>query len=181
MRRYITFLLFTASLALADDRFWRDENGNLMPNTEARSAIDGFGGWLLATSDADWKRKWETSPSTVPLFNESHTVKRGKHLSILTFFANAKLTETGEADVTCDIDVIRPDGSSSVHQVGAVCFRGQPKGNPTNVYLSAPILDFVGEPQDQTGKWLVRVTLKDNVRQISLPLQTSFVLVDDRA
>lgn len=180
MRRYIALLLLVASVAFADDRFWRDEHGNFAPNTESRSAIDGFGGWLVVTSDADWKQKWETSPNTVPRFTEAHKVAQGKHVFILTFFANAKLTAAGEADVTCDIDVIRPDGSSSVHQVGAVCFRGQLKGAVTNLYLSAPILDFVGEPKDPVGKWLVRITLRDNVRHVSLPLRTSFTLVDGK-
>ncbi len=181
MQRYIALVLFVASVALADDHFWRDEHGNFAPNTEARSAIDGFGGWLLVTSDADWKQKWETSPNTVPRFTEAHTVTRGEHLSMLTFFANAKLADTGKVYVTCDIDVIRPDGSSSVHQVGAVCFRGQLKGAPTNVYLSAPILEFVGEPTDPVGKWLIHITLKDNVRRVSLSLKTSFTLVAKKA
>jgi hypothetical protein len=181
MKRGIVSLLLVVSVALADDRFWRDERGNLAPNTEARSAVKGFGGWLLVTSDADWKQKWETSPDTVPRFAEAHMVARGKHVFVLTFFANAKLTDTGEADVTCDIDVIRPDGSSNVHQVGAVCFRGQLKGAPTNVYLSAPVVDFVGEPKDPAGKWLIQIALKDNIRDVSLSLRTSFTLVDEKA
>jgi hypothetical protein len=181
MQRYSALLFFVASIVLADDRFWRDEHGNFATNTEARTAIDGFGAWLLVTSDADWKQKWEASPNTVPRFTEAHTAPRGKRLFILTFFANAKMTDNGEADVTCNIEVIRPDGSSSLHQLDAVCFRGQVKGEPTNVYLSQSILDFVGEPKDPAGKWLVRVTLKDNLRHVSLPLKTSFILADDKA
>jgi hypothetical protein len=170
-----------AVVALAEDRFWRDEQGNFVPGTQARNAVEGFGGWLVVTSDSDWQSKWETSPDTVPRFTEAKTVARGKTICILTFFANPKLTEGGAADVTCDIDVVRPDGTSSVHQVDAVCFRGALRGPPTNVYLSAPILNFVGESNDPAGKWSVRVTLKDNVRHVSLPLKTSFTLVDEKA
>ena len=136
--------------------------------------------WLLVTSDIDWNQKWETSPTTVPHFTETHTVARGKNLFILTFFSSAKLNSAGEADVTCDIDVVRPDGSSSVHQFDALCFRGHVWGVPTNLYLSRPTLDFVGEPSDPAGKWVVRITLRDNVRQVSLPLETSFILMDDK-
>lgn len=107
MTRHVLFLLLLGSLALADDRFWRDEHGNLAPNTEARSAVKGFGGWVVVTSDADWQRKWETSPDAVPRFTGANTVSRGKHLFILTFFANPELTENRDADVTCDIDVVR--------------------------------------------------------------------------
>jgi Flp pilus assembly protein TadG len=183
MNAYSLILLFLVFgfVALAEDRFWRDEHGNFAPNTEARSAVAGFGGWLVVTSDSDWQSKWETSPNTVPRFTEARTVGRGKHIFILTFFANPELTEKNLADVTCDIDVVRSDGTSSVHQVDAVCFRGELKGPATNVYLSAPILNFVGESNDPVGKWLVRVTLKDNIRHKSLPLKTSFTLIDEKA
>jgi hypothetical protein len=178
---FLFFFLVFGIVVLAEDRFWRDEHGNFTPNTEARSAVAGFGGWLLATSDSDWRSKWETSPNTVPRFTEAKTVGRGEQVYILTFFANPKLTEKDVADVTCDIDVVRPDGTASVHQVDAVCFRGQLKGPATNVYLSAPILDFVGETNDPAGEWLVRVTLKDDIRNVSLQLKTSFTLIDKKA
>lgn len=70
------------------------------------------------------------------------------------------------------------DGTSSVHQTDAVCFHGELEGTVTNVYLSAPILDFVGEESDPGGKWFVYVTLKDNNRHVSLPLKTSFILIN---
>ena len=130
------------------------------------------------TSDADWRSKWETSSNTVPRFTEAKTVARGKHVFILIFFANPKLAEERSADVACDIDVIRPDGSSLVHQTDIVCFHGELKGTPSNVYLSAPILDFMGEESDPGGKWLVQVTLKDNNRHVLLPLKASFTLID---
>jgi hypothetical protein len=177
----IVLFLAIAVLALANDRFWRDEHGKFLPGTESRNAVDGFGGWLVVTSDSDWQAKWETSSDTVPRFTEAKTVARGKTVFILTFFANPKLNENGDADVTCDIDVVKPDGTSSVHQVDVVCFRGALRGPPTNVYLSAPILNFVGESNDPAGKWSVRVTLKDNIRHVSLPLKTSFSLIDEKA
>jgi hypothetical protein len=175
------FLFFIIALvAMAEDRFWRDDHGNFSPNTEARNAVAEFGGWLVVTSDSDWQAKWETSPDTVPRFTEAKAVARGETIFILTFFANPKLTESGDADVTCDIDVVKPDGTSSVHQVDVVCFRGALGGPPKNVYLSAPILNFVGEANDPAGKWSIRVTLKDNIRRVSVPLKTSFTLVDEK-
>ncbi|HEU0273707.1 MAG TPA: hypothetical protein VFQ83_04185 [Candidatus Udaeobacter sp.] len=180
MARILLAFLVLSSLAVADDRFWRDEHGQLVPNTQERSAVKGFGGWIVVTSDTDWHREWETSPDTVPHFTEAHTVGRGQHLFILTFFSNPKLTENREANVTCDINVVRPNGTSSVHQVGAPCFLGELKGPATNVYLSATVLDFVAEPKDPGGKWVVSVTLRDNIREVSLPLKTFFVLVDDK-
>jgi hypothetical protein len=164
-----------AAVASAEEPLRKDEHGNPAPNTEFRNATNGFGGWLVVTPDSDWQAKWETSPETVPRFNTAETVKRGGELFILIFFSNPKLSDNQTADVTCDIDVTRADGSSSIHQIDAVCFRGELK-TPSRIYLSAPIIRFIGEPKDPAGKWVVRVTLKDNVRHVSLPLKTSFML-----
>ena len=95
---------------------------------------------------------------------------------MLTFFANPQLNSAGNADVSCDIHTLRPNGTSSVDQKDAICFNGAPKENPRNMYLCAVIIGFVGDPGDPAGEWLVHITLKDNVRHVSLPLKTSFVL-----
>jgi hypothetical protein len=179
--RAVKFALFGCALSLvsvtnADETFWKDDKGNPAPNTEFRGSKDGFGGWLVVTPDADWKQKWETSPEIVPRFNTSDTVQRGKQLFILIFFSGPKVDEQSNADVTCDIDVTRPDGTSSVHQKDLICYRGKIEGSPSNVRLSAPIIQFTGEPKDPAGKWLVQVTLKDNRRPVALPLKTSFKL-----
>ena len=80
--------------------------------------------------------------------------------------------------MTCDIDVIKPTGTPSTHQEGAVCFQGRLK-EPRLTYLSAPVIAFVGDPGDPAGEWMVRITLKDNVRHVAVPLKTSFMLVDN--
>lgn len=156
--------------------FWKDDKGNPAPNTEFRSAKDNFGGWLFITPDTDWKQKWETSPETVPNFRVSDKVHQGEKLFILIFFSNPKTDKQNIVDVTCDIDLVRPDGTSSIHQKDIACLRGKIGDSPYNVRLSAPVLQFTGEPKDPNGKWIVRVVLKDNQRGTALPLKTSFTL-----
>src|SRR5439155_7265975 len=53
------------------------------------------------------------------------------------------------------------------------CMEGELKGNPAFVRLAAPVLKFVGEPQDPLGEWRVEVSVKDVLRQTSLHLKTS--------
>jgi hypothetical protein len=36
--------------------------------------------------------------------------------------------------------------------------------------------EFVGEREDLKGKWIVRVTIKNLNRPVSIPLETSFTL-----
>jgi hypothetical protein len=76
---------------------------------------------------------------------------------------------------TLDIDVRRPDGSSSMHTEDAVCFQGE-LGPPHNVYLCGPVVGFVGEASDPAGTWAVQITLTDEIRKVSMPLATHFEL-----
>ncbi len=155
---------------------WKDQQGRPVPNSDAQKAINGFGGLLIVTSDANWEEKWNTRPDAVPHFNQAKTVGIGKKIFSLIFFTNPQLNPSGNADITCDIDIAKPDGSSSLHQTDTVCFKGNLKGKPNYLYLSAPVIGFVGENGDPFGEWRVSVTLKDNIRHVSLPLKASFVL-----
>jgi hypothetical protein len=114
----------------------------------------------------------------VPSFSEAKTVHRGKKIFVLIFFANPGLSDQGKADVTCDIDLTNPKGTSSMHQTDLVGYRGALKNDPHQTYLAAPVVGFVGDPGDAAGEWGFRVLLKDNVRHVTLPLKTSFVLLD---
>ncbi len=156
---------------------WRDRQGSARPDTENQKSVEGFGGLVIVTPDADWEKKWATPADTTPHFNSIRDVKRGKEIFVLTFFANPKLTPEGKADVTCDIEIVKPDGTNSMQRSGVDCFKGA-LGNPLNMQIVEPVIGFVGEPGDPAGEWMVRITLKDNVRNVSVPLKTSFVLVD---
>lgn len=155
---------------------WNDQQGNVVPNTESRASVDGFAGSLLVTPDADWREKWDTPSNTTPHFNEAKVVAKGKKIFLLTFFSNPQLSDDGRADVLCDIDIVRPDGRTSSHQMDLVCFQGKIAGNPNNIYLSSPVVAFSGDPDDPVGVWVVRVALKDQHRHVVLPLRSSFTL-----
>lgn len=155
---------------------WKDTQGRMQPDSDARKAQNGFGGWLLVTADDDWKTKWETQTDATPRFSMAATVAKGKPVYVLTFFSNPKLDEQGGADISCDIDLRKPDGSASFQQTDATCFKGALKGQPNYLYLSAPVIRFIGEQEDPYGAWQISITLKDNVGRTNLPLKTSFIL-----
>lgn len=171
-------ILLTAS-ATAAEHGWKDQDGNPRPETESQKSVAGFGGLLVVTPDKDWEKKWNTSPETIPYFSGGSTVRKGGELFILTMFANPQLDASGAASVSMDIDVTRPDGSSSSHAEDAVCAKGKVTSAPENLYLCGQVVGFVGEPGDPLGTWSVRIVLKDDVRKVSLPLATKFELVAD--
>ena len=159
-----------------NESVWKDEQGRPAPDTEFRKSKDGFGGWVIVTPDADWREKWETSPETIPRFNTADKVERGNKVTILIFFLNPAVDAKKDVDVTCDIQSIRPDGSVSINERDLPCLKGELKGSPSNIRLAAPVIKFVAEPTDLAGKWIVKVTLRDNQRHVELPLKTSFTL-----
>lgn len=171
-------VVLTASAPVdhAGDGVWKDANGRAAPETESQKSRKNFGGWLVVTPDAAWEEKWQTPPETTPHFTTADTVKKGARLWILIFFVNPGVDAANNADVTCDIQTIRPDGSFSINQKDVVCFRGKLEGHPHSIRLSAPVIVYIGEDKDPPGKWTIRVTLKDNRRNVRLPLRTSFTL-----
>jgi hypothetical protein len=181
MSRKLMFLAVLVMLAVPAfaQEGWRVGSagkGAASPDTESRKTVDGLGGLLIVTPDADWQAKWQTPSETIPHFTEVQSLARGKKAFVLTFVANPLPDSHGEANVTCDVDVLRPDGSTNIHQADAPCLKGKLALTPDHVFLSAAVIAFTGDPGDPSGKWVVRITLKDHVRGVVVPLQTSFVL-----
>ncbi len=155
---------------------WKGTDGKVMPETESRRSLDGFGGWLLVTPDSDWRKEWAKPKSGIPTYKEAGVVKKGETVFVLIFFSNPKLDETGSMNVRCGIKVTRPNQTNSIDQSNVLCADGKVDANPTRVFLGLPAIGFKGEPNDPVGKWMVEVTLIDKNRRASLPLKTSFSL-----
>jgi hypothetical protein len=172
----LPWIVLLLPLAAAAQPVWTDRSGLPVPETESRRNKDGLGGWLVATPDADWREKWMTPSVLGPTFNAAKAVPRGTPVHIMIFVANVPLNAEGHADLSCDIEVQRPDGRVAMRQERMTCMRGPIAGNPRNMYLSGPVLTFTGEPSDLLGAWTVHASLKDNVRGTSMALKTSFIL-----
>jgi hypothetical protein len=152
------------------------QNGT--PSTNARRTDEGLRGWVLVTADADWQTKWESDAKTTPNFTRANELARGSKAFVLIFFSNPQLDSAGHANLTCDIQLTRPNGTLSTHQSDSVCFRDVLHGDPHETYLAAPVIGFSADQGDPAGTWKVDVVLRDNNRHTSLPLKTSFVLKD---
>lgn len=178
--RQLCFLLFLGVLwtgaAQSQPVFWHDRSGNLVAETESMKSQDGFGGFLVATTDADWEQKWNTPPETVPDFQRADVVPYGKKVYILSLFANPSMDGSGKAKVQCDIRVVDPNGKVTFALKDQACFSGRLSGKATNVYMSTQVVAFSGDPGDPAGTWAVEVNLRDENRNTELPLRTRFQL-----
>jgi hypothetical protein len=146
--------------------------------TESQKTVGGFSGLLIITPDKDWEAKWNTSPEAIPYSPSGTTIKKGGQLFVLTMFANPQLDTAGAASVSMDIDVLKPDGTSSSHAENAVCSQDKVQVK-LGMYLCRQVVEFVGEVTDPVGTWTVRITLKDDVRKVSIPLSATFKLISD--
>lgn len=172
----LTGLLALPSIVAAQGG-WHDQQGHPLPETSTSKSRGGLAVALLVTADKDWQAKWNTAPSTIPTFTVAHEVKPGGALFILTLLSNPKVDSTsGMTDVTCDFVVSKPDGSDSVREADIPCFKTHLPGPPTNVYLSTASMKYTRDPGDPPGIWQVNVTVKDHLRDVEIPLQTSFVV-----
>ncbi len=177
MKRYLflLLLLFVPSGTLAVDG-WVDSHGNRIANTESQRWVGGFGGWLIVTSDQDWKEKWNNPDGGTPVFREARDVELGEKITILTLFKNPQVDQNNRVDITCDIRITKPDGSVSYDENDIECAREELIGKRDNVRLAHAIIDFIGELGDPYGFWVVEVTIKDNNANIVIPLKNSFEL-----
>ena len=172
---YLLILLFFTPIALGEVYLGKELSS--WPQTESRKVQNDFAAWLLVTPDMDWKKKWDTTPDTVPYFNEADEVYVGERLVILTFFANPGINGKGNSHVKCSLQVERPDGSLSIPRQEFDCLKGPIQGNPSNVRLSPAVIQFTAEKTDQLGVWKVLVTLEDTNRKSKLELKTTYKLV----
>jgi hypothetical protein len=154
------------------------ENGSKAPNKENQKSISGFGGWLLITADKDWEEKWSTPYKNTPYFSEVKDVKLGEEITILPFFANPKLDSISSINILCDIKVERPDGTFSINESNIPCAKGKLDTDPRSIFLTDTVIKYVGEKGDPYGIWTVTFEMKDFVRGVSVPLKTSFNLVE---
>ena len=156
---------------------WVDKNGVQAADAPERKTVDGFGGWLMVTPDADWKEKWSTPRESTPVFSPAEKMSIGDRVTVLSFFSNPALNAEGKTDVVMHITITLPDGEVAVDQ-GGVCHAAAL--NPQrlrDIYLCAQVVQIGFDPTDAPGPWVVKVVVRDNVSKRSVALTRGFTLL----
>jgi len=168
-----TILLVGTLLSQADSEkfMWRDSDGKSTPDTANMKAKDGFGGQFILSSNegiyADWAK-----PET-PRIDVASKLAVGELLVPVVIFVNPKKDKDGSIDVTYDLRIYKPDGSLAREISGIVCAKGVFNAPQFNLQLSQSEAKWGAEATDPLGTWTFKLLLKDNVRGIGLPLETS--------
>lgn len=138
----------------------------------------GFQALLVATQDKDWKTKWDAPAETTPKFLQASRIRRGEDLYLLIFFANPKLDISGTIHVSCDIKVIRPDGSASVDSKNISCMDAPIHGPASNIRLGDAVILFSADEGDPYGDWRAEVKVRDEVGLSSVSIYTEWKLAE---
>jgi hypothetical protein len=179
MNRAVIFLcLLFSSFGFAGQGGGEEQNVGPDENTDPTTTERQFGGWLLLTSDRDWKEKWNTPQETVPTFTETKLVQLGEKITILTFYTNPAVDENRHIDITCDVKVMMPDNSISYEENDIVCADEELVGDPANIRLAYAVIDYVGELGDPYGIWTIEVTLRDRNAGTAVLLEDYFELIN---
>jgi hypothetical protein len=177
----IFLLIFSTQYVSAENFHWLTHGGEKAPDSKNQKSINGFGGWLIVTPDKDWAEKWNTPRENIPYFSEADEVVLGEELTILPFFANPKLDQDSKFKIICDIKVQKPDGSYSINEKGVSCAEGKLTIDPLSIFLTQTIIKYIGESGDPFGRWTVYFDITDSLRGVTIPLETSFKLVESKA
>lgn len=173
----LLFLFFGQSIT-AGAQGWIDRYGAIEPNSDSKKWVNGFGGWLLITSDENWREKWNSSEGTTPVFTETDRVELGGQISILTLFKNPQVDENNRININCDIRLLQPDGMVAFSEKDIECAKGELTGRRENVRLAYTVIEFLGELGDPYGIWRIEVTLTDEIAGVAISLKNRFEYVD---
>lgn len=175
---FVVPLVASASMVLAAESpsFWLGSDGKPAADTPDRRSVGGLGGWLLITSDQDWQTKWNTSRETTPKLGVTDSPRIGQKVFVLIFVGNPKLDANRAANVTCDIRLTGPNGTVPIDVKNIDCFKSTVSIDPMSIFVSAPVIEFTGEPTDPLGRRVLEVVLRDNNRNVEVPLRKEFEL-----
>lgn len=150
---------------------WRDKNGAPIPDTKNQKSKDGFGVELFLTDNVNFYDDWKR-PET-PRISIAKTAQIGTPIIPLVIYVNPKPDENKIINVTCDVTIIRPDGSVAQEIPSILCGTGVFEAPQYNLQLSQTEIRWSVDEGDPVGTWTFNVIVKDNNRGIKIPLTTS--------
>ncbi len=132
---------------------------------------DGFSVIFLLTDDTTFYQKWAL-PET-PHISTQDTFKRGQTALPIIIFATDGKDDKGNANLTCDLTVTKPDGSMYAHFDGLTIWKDEPA--PV-MELSWSKIDIALEHNDPLGVYRVHATVHENNKKVNVNLNLAFLV-----
>lgn len=134
----------------------------------------------MLTADPQWRSLRGKRTRNSSRVERTDEVRVGGTLFALLFVDNPSLDRRGQADVTCDVRMIRPNGRVSVHR-GLTALRRNLGRTAAGTYLAEFVLTMVGEEKDPTGEWVLEYVVHDRNRGVEVPVVGRYELLPENA
>jgi hypothetical protein len=148
------------------------ENGKPVAARPNVNSAGGFGAMLFLTDNPlqpDGGKKLSAS-GPAPLTK----VRRNVPVHTVLLFSDPGLDAAGAANVTFDTVVRKPDGSVMARTDDAICWKGKYEAPAHALQLSKGSMAIQINPGDLPGVYTVEITAHDNVRNVAVPVKTTF-------
>lgn len=129
----------------------------------AKDGSDDFD-FLLALTQQDAELDWWTAvPAQFgPKLSTINSVSRGEYFKILPIFNNYGTSNGGTVNITYDLTIQRPDGST--YEQATNCIGCQGKSTSPHLIPATAIMVVCFEPEDPFGEYTIRVIATDHVK-----------------
>ena len=147
---------------------------DVVSNTDNIRSAGEFGAQLWLTPNADFFLNWR-KPET-PTLDPVDIVLRDHPIYTVIIFYGEGRTSTGQANISYDISVLRPDGTIYNRRDALVGYQNLAPTDGRELQLGRNYLNINIGPDDPAGIYTVNVTVHDNVSRVDLPLKQTFVV-----
>jgi hypothetical protein len=146
------------------------KDGEAADDTESMKSKDGFGAQLFLTESQEFFDDWN-KPET-PELRTTETAQRNVPIFTVIMFVGPGM-EGGQAKINFHVAVRRPDGSI-YGEADLVGWDQEYPFSPENLQLTKQRMGIRIEPTDPAGTYTVEATVRDEVKQVELPLKMTF-------
>ena len=113
----------------------------------------------LQDPSLDW---WYAVPEPFsPKLSRISSVAKGEYFNIVPFFKNVATNSSGNAQITYDIEIRRPDGSVDEAMLSCAGYSGQ--ASPAHLLAARAVLRLCFDPEDPYGEYTINATAYDHV------------------
>jgi hypothetical protein len=162
-------LLLSLSIAAPADA--RQEAAIDLPES-ARAGKDGFVVGIATTDDLEgFARAWAAGG---PKAAVTQRAGRGRELTAVLFLQDCRPRTDGTCNVAAHFTYLRPDGTEYGTVNDDELWTSAPRAGGGIVVAIGPAL--IVDPPDPMGRWTLRAQIRDNVRGVTVTVETPIVV-----
>jgi hypothetical protein len=178
MKRFAIAILVLLMMPLVSLAQWRDGSGKVVPDTPSSKSDGEFGAMLDFTDKPEeLYAAWEKDSPGVA-WSQTSTAVRGKPIVAIVFFSGCAANPAGKCELLGRFTTTTPSGKLWGDPIEAEIWVGLPPPEPQSLQLSHGHMGLVVDPDDELGKYSVKLELTDQISKKRMVLEKHFTAVE---